>query len=94
MRKLYLWKTGVALAIAVCIGYSVLSLLFAFWPESGAAFQEALTTGAGFGNDGVRTHWSFGAFAYALGLLALWGLTTGALFAWVHAQLHRSDSRN
>lgn len=90
-NRLYAWKTGAALAIAVGVGYSALTLLFALWPLSGDAFRQAITTGAGFSVDEGKTSWSFGAYLYALALLALWGFATGALFAWAHRFLHTSD---
>jgi hypothetical protein len=92
MTKIYAWKTGAALALAVAVGYSILTVLFALWPFAGEAFHEAISTGAGFDPNEGRVAWSFGSFAYALALLIIWGFATGALFAWAHTFLHRSDS--
>ena len=89
--KIYAWKTGAALAIAVILGYGVLTALFAFWPFAGQAFTEALSTGAGFDPTQGKISWSPGAFAYASALLAVWAFATGALFSWVHTFLHQSD---
>ena len=89
--KVYAWKTGASLALAVIVGYGVLTVLFAFWPLAGEAFTQSLSTGAGFSPDSGKTKWSFSAFAYASALLALWAFATGALFAWAHTFLHKSD---
>ncbi len=92
MTKIYAWKTGAALALAVAVGYSVLTILFAVWPFAGEAFREAISTGAGYDPDVGVVKWSLGSFLYALALLLVWGFATGALFAWAHTLLHRSDT--
>jgi hypothetical protein len=93
MARMYPWKTGVALAVSVAGGYAVCALLYALWPYPSAAFGDALTMGAGAGfSKGAPTHWSFAGFAYAGAILLAGAFAAGALFAWIHALLHRSDA--
>lgn len=92
MKRIYAWKTGAALAIAIALGYAICAVLFAFWPGAGAEFGAAIVRGAGYEGNEV-THWSGTAFIYAVAILLIWAFATGALFAWVHSLLHRSDIR-
>ena len=82
-------RTGAALAITVAVAYALCSLLFLTWPEAAATFMNSLFHGLDFRKlQSGPTLFSFGAFAYALLVMAAWAFAVGTLFGWISGRLH------
>lgn len=92
MGKIYAWKTGASMAVGVGVGYCIVTLIFIAWPGAGTAFRDSLAISSGF-FDGATRGWSPSNFLYALALILAFFFTAGAVFAWMHAFLHRSDTQ-
>lgn len=93
MPKIYAWKTGAALAIAAGWAFAIMSLIFAIWPGAGTALRDSLAVTTGF-FDGATRGFSMENFLYALALILAACFGIGAVFAWTHAFLHRSDTQH
>ena len=77
-------RTGAALAATVAMGYAACTLVFWLWPEAAANFMNALFHGLDFRKlQSGAALFSFGSFAYALLILAVWAFGLGALFGWL-----------
>jgi len=91
MLQLHPWKTGIALALTVAIGYTVCTVIYGFAPEEGMNFLNALFHGLDFRKLGALTAFTFSMFFYPLIVFLVWGFAVGALYGWLHNLLHGGD---
>ena len=81
-------KTGVAFATTVAIGYTLCTLVFWAWPEAAANFMNGLFHGLDFRKlQNGAALFTFGSFAYALLVMAVWSFGLGTIFAWMRNRL-------
>jgi 2TM family of unknown function (DUF5676) len=84
MTRISPWKTGVALAATVGIGYALCTVVFWLWPEAAANFMNALFHGLDFRKlRSGDTSFTFNSFAYGLAVLVAWAFMLGTLFGWI-----------
>ncbi len=77
-------RTGAALAITVGIGYALCTIAFRIWPEAAVTLMNGLFHGLDFRRlQSGPSLFSFGAFSYALVVLAVWAFGVGVLFELV-----------
>ncbi len=82
------WGIGVTMALTVAIGYTVCTLAYAWMPERGIDFLNALSHGLDFRKLGAPAPLTLMMFVYPLVVLAVWGFAVGTLFGWLHDRLH------
>ena len=93
MASMNPWKTGVALALTLAIGYTVCAGAYALAPERGIDFLNALFHGLDFRKLVTAGPFTFLMFAYPLFVFVVWGFLVGALYAWLHNLLHGGGNR-
>ena len=82
MNKLNPWVTGIALALALTVLYTVCAGAFALWPQATLAFFNAWFHGLNFaGMQGGATPFTIGLFVYGLVGVSASAFVTGALYA-------------
>lgn len=88
------WRIGVTMALTVAIGYTVCTLAYAWMPEQGMDFLNALFHGLDFRKLGAPAPLTLMMFVYPLVVLAVWGFAVGTLFGWLHNVLHGGSDRD
>ena len=81
------FRLGGALAITVAVGYALCTIAFWLFPDAAANFMNALFHGLDFRALKVSGAFTFGSFAYGLGVLVAWAFLLGTLFGWVAHRL-------
>ena len=90
MNKLDPWRTGVALAATVVVGYAVCAVIFVTLPEASVKFLNALFHGLDFRKlQSAAEGFSFAGFGGVAIVMAAWAFVVGAIFAAVSNLLQR-----
>jgi len=84
-------KTGSVLGLTIAIAYTACAVIYALAPERGIDFLNALFHGLDFRKLGTPTAFTFLMFLYPLIVFLVWGFVVGALFAWLHNLMHKSE---
>lgn len=93
MNKLNPWKTGVALALALAVLYTVCAGAFALWPQATLEFFHAWFHGLNLtGMQSGAKPFTLGLFSYGLVGVSASAFVTGALYALFANWLNRPVS--
>lgn len=84
-------KTGSVLALTIAIAYTACAVIYALAPEQGVDFLNALFHGLDFRRLGTPMQFTFLMFLYPLIVFLVWGFVVGALYAWLHNLIYKSE---
>ena len=92
MSSLNPLKVGSAFSLTTAIAYSLCTLVFWAWPGASVTFMNALFHGLDFRllQSGPAL-FDFGAFVWALAVMAAWAFVVGALFAGILREMRGSQ---
>ena len=80
-------RTGIALSVTVAVFYALCTLVWLVAPEPFLGFINNLFHGSDFTPLLKVTTFSWGSFAQALLVMAVWAFLAGAFFGWLRQRL-------